>query len=191
MIVDCGAGTGIDTREMAELWSNGQVFAFEPVPELYEKLVKNTRNSPNVHCYRIALADKDDITAMFVSGGRSSGSSSLLEPATHLEFHPDVTFEREIEVRTATLDSWAEENGVDHVDMLWLDVQGYEGGLMKASPRIMDTVKVIYTEVNLIGLYKGAVLYPQLRSWLLSRGFNVVWEGLVWEDAGNVLFVRE
>ena len=190
VIVDAGAADGIDTIEMAQIWSKGTIYAFEPIPKIYEKLILNTKKYKNIKCFSYALSNTVELKEIFVSGGSSEFSSSLLIPKEHLSEHPEVSFSEKIQVQTLTLDSWAEKNNIDKIDMLWLDLQGAEPSVLKASPKILSTVKLIYTEVSLKELYEGTTLYPEFRDWLKKQNFRVEREELAWEDAGNVLFVR-
>jgi 2-O-methyltransferase len=191
IIVEAGAHIGTDTQEMANLWKEGTIYAFEPVPKLFEQLVDSTLKFRNVRCFPVALGDRIGSAEIFISGGSSDASSSLLPPQQHLVEHPTVEFSQKITIQTVTLDQWAKDNKVDRVDFLWLDMQGYEPLALSSSPNILSTVSAIYTEVSLKQLYEGAPLYPDFRKWLESKGFRVEREELAWEDAGNVLFVRE
>ncbi len=69
-------------------------------------------------------------------------------------------------------------------------MQGYELAAMQSAPRIMETVSVIYTEVNLLEVYEGVPLYNDVWKWLTSRGFHVDRIDFVWPDQGEVLFLR-
>lgn len=191
VIVEAGAHVGYDTIEMAKLWSNGTIYSFEPVPNLFSILEKSTCQYTNVYRFNVALANHTGQAKLFVSSGKSDGSSSLLSPKEHTVVHPDVYFEKEIVVKTTTLDDWAEQQKIAKVDFLWLDLQGFELAVLKAMPRIMPSVSVIHTEVSLIEVYDGVPLYPELRNWLELQGFHVVREELPWRDMGNVLFARK
>jgi FkbM family methyltransferase len=189
-IVEAGAHIGSDTIEMSKIWRKGEIHAFEPVPYLYKQLIQNTKDIQNIKCYSMALSDKEGNSKIFISSGNSNASSSLLKPKEHLLYHPDVIFQENLIIQTTTLDLWASANDINRVDLLWLDLQGYEPLKLRVSPKILKTVKVIYTEVNLKELYQGAILYPEFSQWLNQQGFSVKREELPWEDAGNVLFVR-
>lgn len=191
VIVEAGAHIGRDTVEMAKTWRKGKLFAFEPVDSLYGKLVANTRNCPNVICQKFALGNQTREGVINISGGTSNGSSSLLKPKEHLTFHPSVTFQKTQAVDIITLDDWAEAMKIQSIDFIWLDLQGMEMSVLQAAPRILKTVKMLYTEVSLIPLYENAPLYPEFKNWLASQGFFVNLELLAWKDAGNVLFLRE
>jgi FkbM family methyltransferase len=191
VIVEAGAHAGVDTGEFARLFPTGRVYAFEPVPDIFFSLVENKGHLKNVIFFSVALGEKDEEVNMFVSGGRSDGSSSLLAPKDHLIDHPDVLFNENIFVNSITMDTWADLFAIPRVDLLWLDLQGLELNVLKSGQRVLENVRAIYTEVNLKENYEGAALYSDLRSWLEERGFSVELEQIYWEDGGNVLFVRK
>jgi 2-O-methyltransferase len=191
IIIEAGAHVGVDTLEMSKLWPLGHIHAFEPIPAIFQSLKENTSKSRNVTCYPLALSDSNGTADIFVSGGTSDGSSSLLAPKEHLTEHPSVTFTNKIAVSTVTIDKWALEENIKRIDFLWLDMQGYEFNVLKASPDILESVLVIHTEVSLKHIYENAPLYPELRQWIESKGFEVKFEALPWKDAGNILFVRK
>lgn len=190
VIVDAGAHTGKDSCEMARLWPHSIIYAFEPVPEVYARLVNNCKKYTNIYCSQLALAAHNGTASLYVSSGSSDGSSSLLKPKDHLIDHPQVQFNDHIIISTNTLDAFAQEHGISHIDFLWLDLQGAELLVLQASPKILKTVQVIYTEVNLHELYEKCALYNEYKAWLESEGFVAVREEIPWKDAGNVLFVR-
>ena len=190
VIVEAGAHNGSDTVELARLWDKGSVHAFEPVPFLFDELKKRTYDLPNVFCYPFALAAQNGKQRLNLSGGGSDGSSSLLDPALHRTFHPEVTFDSAIDVEAVTLDSWANDHVIEKVDLLWLDLQGMEPAVLRSSPRILSSVCAIHTEVSLMAVYSGTELYPGFRAWMASKGFRVVREFLPYPDMGNVLFIR-
>ena len=190
LIVEGGAHIGKDTLEMAEIWPEGRIFAFEPVPSLHTQLVAKTSTASNIVCYPMALSDFTGSATMYVSSGDSDGSSSLLMPKEHIYEHPNVRFLEKLQVQTITLDDWADKEAIDYVDFLWLDIQGHELAVLKASPRMLSSARAIHTEVSLKETYEGVPLYPEFRRWLETKGFKVAREVLPWRDMGNVLFVN-
>lgn len=191
VIVDCGAHIGADSVELARILPGSRVHAFEPVPAVFAFLSYNTRKYAGITCYPIALSDQNGEMTMYVSSGASNASSSLLAPTAHKDDHPDVLFNETIHVQTRTLDRWAEENNIPKVDFLWLDMQGYELQMLKASEKILPNVTAVYTEVSMKETYKNACLYKEVKSWMESKGFTEVFK--VFPDAGemgNVLFQK-
>jgi 2-O-methyltransferase len=188
VIVEAGAHIGTDTVEMARLWPDVTIHAFEPLPEMFSILRTNTKTYSNVICYPLALSDKNGSALFHVSEGTSDASSSLLPPKEHLKSHPTVTFTKKIKVKTITLDTWAKKYNVQKVDFMWLDMQGAESKVLKASKKILPRVGLIYAEVSLKELYKGVDLYPSFKKWMFSKGFYPQLERLDWSDGGDVLF---
>lgn len=189
-IVEAGAHVGVDTAEMAALWPSSKIYAFEPVPGIYKQLVANVRPYKNIKAYKLALSNKTGKNKIYVSGGRSDGSSSLLKPKEHLKIHPDVTFNSSVDIETITLEDWMLENKVSKVDFLWLDMQGFELQVLKSCKPLLKHVSAIYTEVNLVENYEKGALYEELKSWLNNQGFEPTIERMPWADGGNVLFIK-
>jgi FkbM family methyltransferase len=166
------------------------VYAFEPVPLLCERVSARVRNRRNVSCYPLALGERAGNAEIFVSGGASDASSSLLRPTGHLVEHPQVVFNQVVNVPVTTLDDWANAHGIRAVDFLWLDLQGGELAALRGASTLLAGVRVVYSEVSLKPMYEGGPLYPELREWLAARGFSVVHEKLPYPDMGNVVFAR-
>ena len=191
IIVEAGANDGTDTTKMSRMWPQGIIYAFEPIPSIFEQLSVATRSMRNVTCYRLALGPVTGSAKFYVSSGTSDQSSSLLAPKEHIAFHPTVYFNSTIDVEVMTLDDWANKYGITRIDFMWLDMQGSELDMLKASPRLLKTLRAIYTEVSLVELYKGTPLYDEVKAWLELQGFCAVREEIPWKEGGNVLFVRD
>jgi FkbM family methyltransferase len=191
-MIDAGAHIGADSIEFARLFPEFTIHAFEPIPAIYERLVNNTRHHRQIHCYPYALSGRRGVREMHISNGASDASSSLLAPKSHLIDHPDVYFVDSCAVECETLDGWALASAVKNIEFLWLDLQGCELEVLRASPAVLAGVRAIHTEVSVRETYSGGSLYPDLKTWLQSRGFVVKIEAIpAGADMGNVLFVRE
>jgi len=190
VLLDCGAHDGFDSLELVKALG-GTLHAVEAVPEVYEKLVKNTRGEPRIKCYNLALGNSNGKINFYVSGGNAGASSSILAPKDHLADHPDITFEQRIEADCLTLDTWAEKNKVNRIDFMWLDMQGAEKMMLEASKKILPTVKVIHCEVSMKETYDSVLTYPDFKKWMKTIGFRPEIEILPdGYDMGDVLFVR-
>ena len=197
IILEAGAADGSDTLQFAkQLPSQAVIYAFEPVQQNFEHLKDVVKNRSNVRVFRMALGDHDGKMRMNISRNieaddNIASSSSLLKPKTLSSSHPQIVFEKQEEVDVRTIDSWAAENKVTRIDAMWLDMQGLECATLQASPVIMKTVQVLYTEVNFEETYEGCILYDEYRDWLYSLGFKLVKSEFRWKEQGNALFVRQ
>lgn len=188
-IIEAGAHIGRDTKKMITLWPEAKIHAFEPVPALFEQFTANLKDFPSVHCYPYALNDVTETSVFYVSSGRSTATSSLLEPKEYLSEHPTTVFQT-ITVPTITLDDWAAKFKIAHADFLWLDMQGSELDALKGGIQLLKTVRVIYTEVSFSERYKNNPLYSTIKLWLYKHGFSVQKEEFRNASWGNVLFLK-
>jgi FkbM family methyltransferase len=190
VIVEAGAHHGIDTVQFARLWPEGRIYAFEPVRHVYERLQRNTARYPNVKTYQLALGDRDARMRMWLSDREHDYSSSLLEPRKALDEFPEIRFEETTSVRVTTLSSWAAREGINRIDGMWLDMQGYELAALKAAGPILETTRAIILEVSATELYAGVPLWPEVQAWLESQGFRVEQEHWYRQSFGDVLAAR-
>lgn len=194
IMLDAGAYEGNDTIEWSRLLPKATIYAVEPVPAIFKRLQNTTQNCSNVMCVEKALSNQSGYQEMYIGNGNErykDQSSSLLLPTLHCYYFPHITFTEKILVETITLDKLAEDMHIDHIDFLWLDLQGMEQAVLQASPNIMKTVNVIFTEVSYCELYKGTPLYPEFKAWMESQGFIALSEIPEHKTFGDTLFVRK
>lgn len=197
IIVEAGAYNGNDTIRMAKAFPNGHIHAFEPVPEIMERLKIKTEQFPNISRYPYALSDHNGSALFYVSEkpekpGVASQAGSLLKPKERMR-HSPLHFPRTIQVPTITLDSWAKKENISRVDFLWLDMQGHELAVLKASHEIVPTVSVVFCEVSFIESYEKIPQVDEVTTWLQNNGFELVgqdYESSTSHFFGNRLFIR-
>jgi FkbM family methyltransferase len=189
VVIEAGAHHGEDTTILATYASH--VYAFEPIPELHEVTERVTRHCTNVTLERLALGGEEAMGWMHVSTGVNDASSSLMEPAEHETYYPHIGFKPEpIPIIVTTIEAWARDNHVDHIDGMWLDMQGGELQALKAAGTILQQVRAIMLEISTVELYRGCPLWPEVRLWLANEGFSVAIEDLYSAHAGDALVVR-
>jgi len=178
LIIEAGAFNGKDTLLLSKQWPNGVIHSFEPVPEIFTLLEKNTQNCPNVHLYPTALSDRNGFQEFYVSEhpkkpGQPCQAGTVKKPLERLAWSP-ISYPKTIMVPTITLDTWAQQNNVDSIDFAWLDLQGNELTLLQASNHMIQRISALFMEVNFINAYEGQTSYAQTVIWLESHGFKVI-----------------
>lgn len=197
IIVEAGAFDGSDTKKNAQFFAHATIHAFEPVPEIFQLLTNNTHTLQNVFRYQVALSDHTGSATFHVSEkpsrpGKPFQAGSLHEPKERLRYS-DARYTKTISVPTSTLDDWAKQNAIDHVDFLWLDAQGHELAILQGAAHLLTTVRVIYTEVQFIHAYENQPLYQEVKTWIESQGFVAIAKDFTKETDwffGNVVFVK-
>ncbi len=197
VIIEAGAFNGSDTKRLAEFWPMGTIHAFEPVPNIFQLLTENTANYSNVHRHNYALSSHDGQALFYVSEkpsrpGKPFQAGSLHKPKERLNLS-DARYPHQITVPTVTLDTWAREHNVAHIDFLWLDAQGHELEIVKAAPNMLSTVRALWMEVQFIDAYHNQPRYPEVAQWIEAQGFSIVAQDFKNETDwffGNILCLR-
>jgi FkbM family methyltransferase len=139
---------------------------------------------------RCACGSEEGEMPMYVSHQNQGQSNSLLEPDLHLQQHPEVVFDDAEMVKVVTLDSLPIEK--DKYDMLVMDVQGFEGEVLKGATETLKHIDIIYTEVNRGQTYSGNMEIDEMDLFLAGHGFKRVetyWPSPSW-TWGDACFVR-
>jgi len=120
------------------------------------------------------LADRSDSHVEFHEFSNDGESSSMFPPTAekHKRWPGIFATGQKETLRTRTLDEIAQEmRYADTTDVLVVDVQGAELLVLKGAERMLRTVKAVVAEVSTVPYYDGGVLFPELRNYLLARGF--------------------
>lgn len=195
IIFEAGCADGTHTEMLANMFKLATIYAFEPVQEYYEISKERTKHLNNVKVYNLALGEANGDHEIYISRNAEGNlwcSNSLLKPKEHLISNPHILFPEIRSTKVITLDTFCEENNIDKIDFFWLDMQGYEMKTLKASPKILDNIKSLYTETNIIETYEGTELYGEYRDWLIKKGFKLMLESFSpTGDQGDSFFSRD
>jgi FkbM family methyltransferase len=193
VILEAGAFNGADTVQFAQRWPAAVIYAFEPVPEIYDEAKQRTAHLPGVHLYQLALSGYGGYAVMHVAhtaSGIGRGASSLLASPLIPAEDADQAYTHDIKVQTITIADWAQAEGVDRIDLMWLDMEGMELSALQAAGPLLATVKAVCMEVGRDDFYVGAAVYDDVVSWMENQGFRVAIDRVtLW--FGNILFVRD
>jgi FkbM family methyltransferase len=182
-IIHVGAHMGQE-YEMYNKLGITEIVWFEPVKETYQKLIYNLPKSSLT--YNVALGDEVGEKEMFIETVNGGQSSSILEPGTHLETYPNITFDTRQIVQMQRLDNYK----FSVYNMLNMDVQGYELEVLKGSENTLNHIDIIYTEINTEDVYKGCVHVDQLDEFLDLHEFERVFTQMACKSWGDALYIK-
>jgi FkbM family methyltransferase len=186
VIFDVGANEGQTSKRLRELFPTASVFAFEPGSP-FEQLAAMS----GISAHNIALGSKPG-TQVFSENSTSVMSSFL---PTGPEGWGEVTQRREVTV--STVDDFCGQNGINFIDLLKSDTQGYDLEVLRGGERMFaeKRVRLVYLEVTFAPLYENLPRFDQLYGFLADRDFDLIGlydlhyrnDKLGWADA---LFAR-
>jgi FkbM family methyltransferase len=166
VVVDIGANIGYYVLiESKGVGSSGRVIAIEPVEANYTLLQRNIRlnSCENVTPVNVAIGDHTGIAKIYLS--RKSNCHSIVQKGSADESS---------DVRIMTLDGLVEQQGLKTVDLLRMDIEGYE---FVAIEGMIETIRafrpMIFLEIHphLKSLNEDAALGFVRR--LKGLGYNV------------------
>ncbi len=173
VMVDGGAHDGQMAKRFVERLPGLQVHCFEPNADLFPKLQQNLADIPGSR-HQLALSSKTQTLKMFIND--SPMTSSVLPRNENSERYFDaVTRIKEVrELKATSLDDWFDHSGLDHVDIIKLDLQGYELEALKGARRLLARgVACIYLEVNYVPFYEGSATFGEIDVFMRSCGYKL------------------
>jgi FkbM family methyltransferase len=134
---DVGANIGIHTLLLSRLvGSGGQVYAFEPVPGLFERLCENVRLNPSLFAAKpvqMALSDHAGTDAFYTGNHAGAG---------HLVGSGPESGDR-ILVTTTVLDQFVFGDHHAPPQFMKIDVEGAEGSVLAGAERVLSSARPI------------------------------------------------
>ena len=102
-----------------------------------------------------------------------SYSNSLDEARWYTHFYFHMIKERPI-VKTMRLDTFMNENNINHVDFIKIDTQGYDLKVVKSLGNMIKNVKKIELEVQLKSLYIGSPSKEEIVNFMAEHNFKLI-----------------
>jgi FkbM family methyltransferase len=170
VIVDGGANRGGTIDLFLKQYKNPTIHAFEPIPELVDVLRNRYGNNKNIFIHGMALGVANNPISFNVVDNLVS--SSILSPTeTNRNYHGSkMDIKQTVEVPMVRLDNVLD----DDIDILKLDLQGYELEALRGCGSLLDSTKIITTEVEFIPLYEGQPLFADIDTFLRSHNFKLL-----------------
>jgi FkbM family methyltransferase len=181
-IIDVGANVGYTARFFAQaVGRTGAVHAFEPNPVIYPLLKQNVASLEQVSVYNLGLSSSNDELPLFLAGN-NHGVACFSEkyPATHLAYREDEPM-RTVNAKVVIGDEFLERKGIDHVDVIKIDVEGWELNILSGLAQTISASRnlTLFCEFNPQAQECAGRGRTELIDWLVNRQFSLAypWDG--------------
>ena len=184
VIFDVGTWDGGDAVAFAHNWPMASVVAFEACPDNYAQITaRGLLRSEGVDVYHLAVCDHCR-GVWFTSNedehqGLNPGMSGSILPPTDLlkKVAPHLHFKQPRLVPSTRLDAFCRLKGLDHIDVLHMDVQGAEALVLRGLGELRPGLIFLETdETGEVGHYSGAALKTDLLELRNRMGYRVAWD---------------
>ena len=178
VIFDVGAHWGESIEFFFREFDEPEIYSFEPDPNSYQRALQMSQQFSRCQVFNVALSDKKDESVFYRSS--LSHLSSLSAANKYTKDHIRLAqsdgavvresilneFNQEISVTCETLDSFVEEYNLTHIDLLKLDVQGWECHVLRGAQRNIGNVSVVIVEISLFDFYETQTSFHAVESCL-------------------------
>ena len=179
VIVELGAHVGEEAEWIMPLCNHPQYVMVEPDAENINKILR--KQLPGLWTVLPwAIGSYNRVEVIFFSSenhtSNNRASGSVRRPTGHLKHFPEVTFS-ETHVPLWTLDAVFLESNIDHIDLLWCDIQGAERDMIEGGRATLAKTRYMMIEAEPeIELYEGQALKPELIAmlpdWVVLQDFG-------------------
>ena len=173
--VDVGVNRGQTTAALLKLFPAAKIYGFEPTPELFAQLQRRYASCANVTLFPVALGAVPGRQVLSVY--ELSGANTLLAPDPKRSQSADLLQAiRQHEVAVETLDDCLAKHHLATIDLLKIDVQGYELNVLKGAAGLLrrHAIKLILTEVLFVSAREQQPTLGDLYNYLAPLGYRVV-----------------
>lgn len=166
VVIDAGANIGLHTLFIAKrIAPLGKIFSIEASPKNFNRLMENVEGCAlkNARCYPLALGDtrgqafiKEDV-----------GDSSRSRISKH---------NSGVVVDMTCLDEFCEKESIDRVDLMKLDVEGFELRVLRGGESLFSrgACRVLQIELDPNNLTRQGCQESKVEAWLFERGYRLV-----------------
>ena len=199
VIFDVGACHALESVELSKKYPNAKVYTFEANPVSYGVCLENTEGYDSITVINEAVNDYDGVCKFYPMDKEKTittwedgnqGASSLYRANGQYDFIEKYV-QYEIEVPCTRLDTFCERNGIDKIDIIWMDLQGAELKALQSLGSLLDTVQIIHTELEMNPMYEGQCLFSDVNEYLTSNGFDLEYGDTNVQFGSNFIFTNQ
>jgi FkbM family methyltransferase len=173
-VLDIGSNVGLTAIGFDQLVPEGKVFAFEPSPQNYRLLQKNLKENSclRVEAVNKAVGSSTGEVSFFDVPGYGAGSFALNDVSQLAARHHA---EDRIEIPCVRIDDFVEDLGLDRIDLIKIDVEGFELDVLEGARKTLARFRPItilefnsycfitHTQIlPAVALEKIAAVFPHL-----------------------------
>jgi FkbM family methyltransferase len=186
-IVDIGMNRGKFADEVLSRFKPKRFIGIEMLPNLASKLKQNPEyhDPPNRKVLQCAVGEENG-SSLFFRTPEWEDSSSLLKmnPEASRWYRNEKLWQSEIgeQVVVKTLDTICAEELINSIDLLKIDVQGYEARVLRGAKRILMHTVLLVVEVLLCRHYECQSEQDEIFTLLEQAGLKQ--QGWLWKVDG-------
>jgi len=175
VIFDVGANVGDISILYRNLFPEAKIYSFEPSPDSFSVLKEKVSEDNEIYVFPYAIAE-DSGKSILHQNSQPSTNSLLPTHSDGVSYWGDGLLETQntVEVSTVSIDDFCKENSIDHIDILKLDIQGFEYPALLGARNMLQGKKIslIYSEIIVVPTYEKQHKFHEYLSFFDSYDYN-------------------
>jgi FkbM family methyltransferase len=168
VIMDLGGYAGVWAQQMIDKY-NPYVYIVEPVPSFYDSMVSKFKNNSKVRLLNVGVGIEDGDGIIYM-GGDGTSSNLINGDGINVKFN--------------TIDTILNNFGLDHIDLIQINIEGDEYPLLENMilTGSINKFKNIQIQFHL-GVENDVDRRNKIREYLILNGFKINFDyPFVWES---------
>jgi FkbM family methyltransferase len=171
-VIDVGANIGQFARMIHDALPAAKIYAFEPLPDCFESLVRQMAGVSTFKAYNVALGSTEGTHTFHRNPFSLSSSFRVMTDLHHRNFPQTAGGDVSMAIPIRTLDSFASELDLPDKLLIKLDVQGYEDEVLRGGAGLIPRAHVVIVEASFQPLYEAQASFHELYARLTGWGFE-------------------
>ncbi len=177
-VFEVGSRYGNESIKLNTIFHNSEIYSFECNPNTIDKCKMNLSNIDGIHFYDFGLGETEQKLPFYSYTKNNDGASSFLK---RIDF--DLTQQESGVISIKRLDNFVKSEKIQNIDILCMDVQGYELNVLKGTGEFIKNIKYIimeepkqtintdYLPINIHSKYINAPSSQEIKDFMLKHNF--------------------
>ena len=184
VLMDVGSHRGEYINSISKKFIIGKIYGFEPNPNSYKLLLKNTVKYKNLELLNFAADISDGTKTLNINIESSSSSINQLNEKSKyfkrkyffFNFLKNKNFSTPVEIKTISLSSFIDKNKLDIVDLLKIDTEGFEYNVIRGLKSNLNKIKLLHLEHHFDDMVIKNYKITDIHNYLVNNNFKKVFK---------------
>ena len=167
LIFDVGAHAGESIVRFRNLFKKSIIHSFEPSKKSFTILKKYENLDTKINNF--ALGKVNEIRKFYIN--KNDSTSGFYKFSENINIQDNIANEP---VQIKTLDQYVKSNNIKCIDILKIDVQGFEAQVLQGAIKtLQNKIKIIELEIIFIDYYEKKSSFSEIENIIMPLGFEL------------------
>lgn len=190
VLFDVGANVGYVTEGLRSQFPRAVIHAFEPHPRTFLMLQERAERLGGITVNQAAVGDTDGTLTLRLNSDHGTSSALDIDPNSPYVRGTQLETVETVDVPVVTLDHYCHERGLEQIDFLKLDVQGFEANCLRGARKLLSrkAIGCIQLEIIFPKYYRKTGSFYEIEDILVPLGYRLFTIFDIYPEQGEPLF---